>query len=203
MAVSLSKGANVSLKKAATESGISESAAAAISNVTLGLGWKPRSTDGQAYDLDAYAIAVGADGKVLSDNHFVFFGNLKSPEGALEHTGDNLTGEGEGDDEQINADLAALKQAGASSIVFAVAIYEADKRGNQTFGQVGDAFIRVVDKASGTELARYDLSEDASTATTVLFGELYDNNGDWKFRAKGDGYAAGLAGLAKEYGVNV
>jgi tellurium resistance protein TerD len=200
MTVSLSKGANVSLKKAAADAGVPN--ADAISKVLVGLSWDPRPTDGSAYDLDAYVIAAKA-GKVLSDQHFVFFGNLKSPEGAIEHLGDNLTGEGEGDDEQVKVDLAALGQAGADLVVFAVAIYEAAERGNQTFGQVPNAAIRVADQASNTEIARYDLSEDASTATTLLFGEFYLKDGEWKFRAKGDGYAAGLSGLAKDYGVNV
>jgi tellurium resistance protein TerD len=131
----------------------------------------------------------------------VFFNNTSSPEGSIEHTGDNLTGEGEGDDEVIKVDLTTVP-ATVSSIVFPVSIYEGDSRG-QSFGQVRNAFIRVVDQANGTELARYDLSEDASTETAMVFGELYRNGSEWKFRAVGQGYASGLAGIARDFGVSV
>ena len=191
MAVSLTKGGNISLTK--------EAGPAGLSAVTVGLGWDARTTTGTEFDLDASAIAVGTDNKVVSPEHFVFYNNLKSPEGSIEHTGDNLTGEGEGDDEQIKVTLSAVP-ATIDKIVFPVSIYEAAAR-QQSFGQVRNAFIRVVNQANNTELARYDLSEDASTETAMVFGELYRNGTEWKFRAVGQGYASGLAGIATDYGV--
>ncbi|MBB3604816.1 tellurium resistance protein TerD [Mycolicibacterium sp. BK556] len=191
MGVSLTKGGNVSLTKEAPN----------LTAVAVGLGWDIRTTTGTDFDLDASAIATGADKKVLSDKHFVFFNNLKSPEGSIEHKGDNLTGEGEGDDEVITVDLAATPPS-ITNIFFPVSIYDADSR-SQSFGQVQNAFIRVVDRSNGKELARYDLSEDASTETAMVFGELYRNGEEWKFRAIGQGYASGLAGIARDYGVNV
>ena len=191
MGVSLSKGGNVSLTKAAPN----------MTAVTVGLGWDVRSTTGTDFDLDASAIALGADKKALSDQHFVFFNNLKTPDGAIEHTGDNLTGEGEGDDEAIKVDLSAVPP-NVDTITFPVSIYDADAR-SQSFGQVRNAFIRVVNQADNNELARYDLTEDASTETAMVFGELYRNGAEWKFRAVGQGYASGLAGIARDFGVNV
>ena len=193
MPVSLTKGGNVSLTKEAGPSGLTA--------VTVGLGWDVRTTTGADFDLDASALAVTTEGKVLSNKHFVFYGNLVSADGSIEHAGDNLTGQGEGDDEQVKINLAAVP-AEVDKIVFAVSIYDADSRG-QNFGQVRNAFIRVVNQAGGTELARYDLSEDASTETAMIFGEVYRNGGEWKFRAVGQGYASGLAGIAKDFGVNV
>ncbi|MCD0451095.1 TerD family protein [Actinocorallia sp. API 0066] len=191
MPVSLSKGGNVSLSKEAP----------GLSAVIVGLGWDVRTTTGTDFDLDASAIVVDASGKVLSDGHFVFFNNLTTPEGAVEHTGDNLTGEGEGDDEQVKVSLVGLPP-NAERIVFPVSIYDGINRG-QNFGQVRNAFIRVVNAAGGAEIARYDLSEDASTETAMIFGELYRNGAEWKFRAVGQGYASGLAGIAQDFGVNV
>jgi len=191
MGVSLSKGGNVSLTKEAPN----------LTAVAVGLGWDIRSTTGADFDLDASAIAAGADKKVISDQHFIFFNNLRSPDGSIEHTGDNTTGEGEGDDEVINVDLSAVPP-NIESVVFPVSIYDADSR-SQSFGQVRNAYIRVTDRSNGTELARYDLSEDASTETAMVFGELYRNGAEWKFRAIGQGYASGLAGIARDYGVNV
>lgn len=191
MSVSLSKGGNVSLSKEAP----------GLTNVVVGLGWDVRSTTGAEFDLDASAIVLGAGGKVVSDKHFIFFNNLTSPDGTVEHTGDNLTGEGEGDDEQVKVNLAGLP-TDVDKVVFPVSIYEADAR-SQSFGQVRNAFIRVVNAAGGTEIARYDLTEDASTETAMVFGELYRNGADWKFRAVGQGYASGLAGIARDFGVNV
>jgi tellurium resistance protein TerD len=188
--VNLTKGANVSLTKQAP----------GLAAVVVGLGWDARTTDGTAFDLDASAIVCNADGRVLTDKHFVFYNNLASPEGAVQHTGDNLTGEGGGDDEQVKVNLAALP-AEADRVVFPVSIYAADTSG-QTFGQVRNAFIRVVNQADNAELARYDLSEDASTETAMVFGELYRNNDEWKFRAVGQGYSAGLAGIARDFGVS-
>ena len=191
MGVSLSKGGNVSLTKEAPN----------MTAVSVGLGWDIRTTTGTDFDLDASAIAVGTDKKVLSDKHFVFFNNLTSPDGSIEHTGDNTTGEGEGDDEVIKVNLSAVPPE-VDSIVFPVSIYDADSR-SQSFGQVRNAFIRVVDQSNNNEIARYDLSEDASTETAMVFGELYRNGSEWKFRAVGQGYASGLAGIARDYGVNV
>ena len=191
MGVSLSKGGNVSLSKQAPN----------LTAVTVGLGWDARTTTGTDFDLDASALVCGADGKVLSDRHFVFFNNLTSPDGSVEHTGDNLTGAGDGDDEAIKVNLATVP-AEVSKIVFPVSIYEPEAR-SQSFGQVGNAFIRIVNQADNNELARYDLSEDASSETAMIFGELYRNNAEWKFRAVGQGYATGLAGIAKDFGVNI
>ncbi len=191
MGVSLTKGGNVSLTKEAP----------GLTAVAVGLGWDLRTTTGQDFDLDASAIGLGADKKVVSDQHFVFFNNLKSPDGSIEHTGDNTTGEGDGDDEVIKVDLAAVP-ANIDSIVFPVSIYDADNR-SQSFGQVRNAYIRVVNQADNSELARYDLSEDASTETAMVFGELYRNGSDWKFRAVGQGYASGLSGIARDFGVSV
>lgn len=191
MGVSLSKGGNVSLTKQAPN----------LTAVLVGLGWDIRTTTGTDFDLDASALATGEDKKVLSDSHFVFFNNLRSPEGSIEHTGDNTTGEGEGDDEVIKVDLAGTPPT-ITNVFFPVSIHEADSRG-QSFGQVQNAYIRVVDQANGSELARYDLSEDASTETAMVFGELYRAGAEWKFRAIGQGYASGLAGIARDYGVNV
>ena len=189
MSVSLTKGGNVSLTKAAP----------GLAAVTVGLGWDARTTDGSAFDLDASAIVTDADGKALSDQHFVFFNIKTSPEGAVQHSGDNLTGAGEGDDEQIVVTLSSLPP-NAGRVVFPVSIYDAGTNG-QTFGQVRNAFIRVVNQADSAELARYDLSEDASTETAMVFGEVYRSGADWKFRAVGQGYSAGLAGIAKDFGV--
>jgi tellurium resistance protein TerD len=189
--VSLSKGGNVSLSKAAPN----------LTAVTVGLGWQVRQTSGAAYDLDASAIVLDDRGRVLSDQYFVFFNNLISPDGSVQHLGDNLVGGGGGDDEQITVDLRGLN-AQAAKVVFAVSIYDAEVR-RQTFGQVRDAFIRVVDSNTGLEIARYDLTEDASTETAMLFGELYRYGGEWKFRAVGQGYASGLRGIAVDFGVNV
>ncbi len=191
MSVSLAKGGNVSLSKEAP----------GMTNVLVGLGWDARTTTGTDFDLDASAILLKADGKVLSDKHFIFFNNLTSPDGSVEHTGDNLTGEGEGDDEAIKVNLAAVP-AEVDKIVFPVSIYEGQAR-QQGFGQVRNAFIRIVDEGSNNEVARYDLTEDASTETAMVFGELYRNNNEWKFRAVGQGYSSGLVGIAQDFGVNV
>ncbi|MFI6443425.1 TerD family protein [Kitasatospora sp. NPDC050543] len=191
MGVSLAKGGNVSLSKEAP----------GLTAVIVGLGWDVRSTTGADFDLDASALLCDQGGRVVSDQHFVFFNNLKSPEGSVEHSGDNLTGGGDGDDEQIKVDLASVP-ANVAKVVFPVSIYDADAR-LQSFGQVRNAFIRVVNQANGSEIARYDLTEDASTETAMVFGELYRNGAEWKFRAIGQGYASGLRGIASDYGVNV
>ncbi|MET7424882.1 TerD family protein [Dactylosporangium sp. NPDC005555] len=191
MSVTLTKGGNVSLTKQAPN----------LRAVMIGLGWDERATSGAEFDLDASALMLGDSGKILSDQHFVFFNNLKSPEGSVEHTGDNLTGGGDGDDEKILVQLGQVP-AECARIVFPVSIYEASQRG-QSFGQVRNAFIRVVNQDGGAELTRYDLTEDASSETAMIFGELYRHNGEWKFRAVGQGYASGLAGIARDFGVNV
>lgn len=191
MGVSLSKGGNVSLTKQAP----------GLTAVLVGLGWDARTTSGTDFDLDASALLVNPAGRVLSDDHFIFFNNLRSPDGSVEHTGDNLTGEGEGDDESIKVNLAGVP-GDVDKIVFTVSIYDAEGR-SQSFGQVRNAYIRVLNQAGGAELARYDLSEDASTETAMIFGEVYRNGADWKFRAVGQGYASGLAGIARDFGVVV
>ena len=192
MGVSLSKGGNVSLTKEAGGN---------LTAVTVGLGWDARTTTGDGFDLDASALLCNSGGKVRTDNDFVFYGNLATADGSVTHQGDNLTGEGDGDDEQVKVDLKAVP-ADVDKIVFPVSIYEAGKRG-QSFGQVRNAFIRIVNEAGGAELARYDLSEDASTETAMIFGELYRNGAEWKFRAVGQGYQSGLAGIATDFGVNL
>jgi tellurium resistance protein TerD len=191
VSVSLAKGGNVSLSKEAP----------GLTTVIVGVGWDVRATTGVDFDLDASALMIGRSGKVLTDQHFVFFNNLTSPDGTVEHTGDNLTGEGEGDDEQVKVNLAAMSPD-VEKIIFPVTIYDADAR-RQSFGQVENAFIRVVNADGNREITRFDLSEDASTETAMIFGELYRHQGDWKFRAIGQGYASGLRGIATDYGVNV
>lgn len=191
MPVSLSKGGNISLTKEAP----------GLTSIDVGLGWDVSTFSGGDFDLDSTAIVVGADGKVVSDKHFVFFNNLASPEGAVQHAGDNRTGVGEGDDEVIKVNLPAVP-AEAEKIVVAVSIYDADARG-QNFGSVRNAYIRVVNQADGTEIARYDLTEDASVETAMVFGELYRHGSDWKFKAVGQGYASGLVGIASDFGVTV
>lgn len=191
MAISLTKGGNVNLSKEAPN----------LTNIAVGLGWNPRATDGQAFDLDAIAFLVNESGKVRADTDFIFFNNLKSSDGSVEHTGDNRTGEGDGDDEVIKVDLTKVP-ADVSKVVFCAVIYDGQAR-NQNFGQVANAYIRIVNTQSGAEVARYDLSEDSSTETAMIFGELYKNNGEWKFRAVGQGFAGGLGPLAASYGVAV
>ena len=191
MAISLTKGGNVNLSKEAPN----------LTNIAVGLGWNPRATDGQAFDLDAIAFLVNESGKVRADTDFIFFNNLKSSDGSVEHTGDNRTGEGDGDDEVIRVDLSKVP-ADVSKVVFCAVIYDGQAR-NQNFGQVANAYIRIVNTQGGAEVARYDLSEDSSTETAMIFGELYKNNGEWKFRAVGQGFAGGLGPLAASYGVAV
>ena len=191
MAISLTKGGNVNLSKEAPN----------LTNIAVGLGWNPRATDGQAFDLDAVAFLVNESGKVRADTDFIFFNNLKSSDGSVEHTGDNRTGEGDGDDEVIKVDLSKVP-ADVNKLVFCAVIYDGQAR-NQNFGQVANAYIRIVNTQGGAEVARYDLSEDSSTETAMIFGELYKNNGEWKFRAVGQGFAGGLGPLAGSYGVAV
>ncbi|RHA44490.1 TerD family protein [Cellulomonas rhizosphaerae] len=191
MSITLAKGGNVSLSKEAPN----------LTAVLVGLGWDARTTSGQDFDLDASALLLGASGKVLSDAHFVFYNNLASPDGTVEHTGDNRTGEGEGDDESVKLDLARMAPD-VDKIVFPVSIHDAEAR-HQSFGQVRNAFIRIVNQADGQEIARYDLTEDASTETAMIFGEVYRYGAEWKFRAVGQGYDTGLLGIVRDFGVNV
>lgn len=191
MAVSLVKGGNVSLTKEAPTMNIA----------VVGLGWDARVTDGSEFDLDASVFMIGDNGKVLSDQHFIFFNNKVSPCGSVVHQGDNRTGAGEGDDEQIKIDLKKVP-ADVKKIVFSVTIYDAEAR-KQNFGMVSNSFMRVVNEDNNAEIARFDLSEDASTETAMIFGELYRNNDEWKFKAVGQGFAGGLSALASQHGVSV
>jgi tellurium resistance protein TerD len=191
MPVSLSKGGNVSLSKEAP----------GLSNIVIGLGWDTRSTDGSDFDLDASMFVLKEDNKVRSDSDFIFYNNRTGADGAVEHLGDNLTGEGEGDDEQIKVNLNAVPQD-VANLAVGVTIHEADTR-RQNFGMVSNAFIRVVNGADNSEIARYDLSEDASTETAMVFGEVYRRGNEWKFKAVGQGFQGGLGPLARNYGVNV
>ncbi len=192
MAVSLTKGQKVDLTKGNP----------GLSKLVVGLGWDTNRYDGGAdFDLDAAAFLLDGTGKVTGDADFVFYGNLKHASGAVEHLGDNLTGEGDGDDEQIKINLSAVP-ANIEKIDFTVTIYDAEAR-RQNFGQVSNAFIRVVDESNNTELVRFDLGEDFSIETAVVVGELYRNNGEWKFNAIGSGFQGGLEALCRNYGVNV
>ena len=192
MAISLKKGQKVDLTK--TNPGLKE--------VLIGLGWDVNKYDGgKDFDLDASVFLLNGQGKVNSDDDFVFYGNLKHVSGSVEHLGDNLTGEGEGDDEEIKIDLSKVPE-NIEKIDFTVTIYEAEER-HQNFGQVENAFIRVVNSANNEELIRYDLGEDFSIETAVVIGQLYRNKGEWKFNAIGSGFSGGLASLGKNYGVNV
>ncbi|MBC9129966.1 TerD family protein [Frischella sp. Ac48] len=191
MAVSLVKGGNVSLTKEAPT----------MTVAMVGLGWDARVTDGQAFDLDASLFMVSENDKVLSDSHFIFFNNKTSPCGSVEHQGDNLTGEGDGDDEQLKINLTQVP-ADVKKLVFSVTIYDAEKR-KQNFGMVSNSFIRIFNNDTGVEIARFDLSEDASTETAMIFGELYRHGSEWKFKAVGQGFAGGLAAVAANYGVSI
>ena len=191
MGINLQKGGNVNLSKEAPD----------MKKMLIGLGWDARSTDGADFDLDASAFMLNAQGKVRSDADFIFYNQLKSADGSVEHTGDNRTGAGEGDDEAINIDLSRVP-ADVDKIAICVTIHEARER-QQNFGQVSSAYIRCVNLDNNSEIARYDLSEDASVETAMIFGEIYRHSGAWKFRAVGQGFAGGLGPLAQHYGVNV
>ena len=191
MAISLNKGGKLSLSKEAPD----------LNKVLIGLGWDARATDGADFDLDASAFLLDAGGKVRSDADFIFYNQLKSACGSVQHTGDNRTGAGEGDDEAVMVDLSKVP-ADVQKLVFTVTIHEADQR-RQNFGQVQNAFIRLVNAETNVEVARYDLAEDASTETAMIFGELYRHGNEWKFGAVGQGYAGGLAAMCKQYGISV
>ncbi|MDM1714724.1 TerD family protein [Pseudomonas sp. 165] len=190
MALTLQKGGNLSLTKTDPS----------LTKIIVGLGWDPRSTDGTEFDLDASAFLLAANGKVRGEADFIFYNQLKSQDGSIEHTGDNRTGAGDGDDEVLKVDLSRVP-ADIDKIAFTVTIHDADVR-KQNFGQVGGSFIRIANDVTGAEVVRYDLAEDASTETAMIFAELYRNNGEWKFRAVGQGYAGGLKALANSYGMN-
>jgi tellurium resistance protein TerD len=187
--LTLSKGGNLSLTKADP----------GLRRAVVGLGWNPRTTSGAAFDLDASALLLGASGKVRSQDDFIFYNQLAAPDGSVVHQGDNRTGDGEGDDEQILIDLG-LVAADVERIIIAVSIDQAEARG-QNFGQVRDAYCRVVNQDTEQEVVRYDLSEDAASETAMIFSELYRRNGEWKFRAIGQGYATGLYGIATDFGI--
>ncbi|HBO4771901.1 TPA: TerD family protein, partial [Pseudomonas aeruginosa] len=172
-----------------------------LTEVIVGLGWDPRVTDGTEFDLDASVFVTGENGKVLNDASFIFYNNKTSADGSIEHLGDNRSGQGDGDDEQVNVKLNGLG-ADVKKLVFAVTIHDAEAR-KQSFGQVGNAYIRVLNKADGKEIARFDLSEDASTETAMIFGELYRHNDEFKFKAIGQGFAGGLKPLAEAHGVSI
>ncbi len=190
MPINLSKGQKVDLTKGNP----------GLKDILVGLGWDVNAFDsGSDFDLDAAAFMLGADGQCPSDQEFVFYGNLTHTSGAVNHMGDNLTGAGDGDDEQIRIDLSKVP-ANIEKIAFTVTIYEAEAR-CQNFGQVSNAYIHLMDESNGTELIRYDLGEDFSIETAVVVGELYRNNGEWKFNAIGSGFQGGLAALCAHFGI--
>lgn len=191
MAISLQKGGNVNLSKEAP----------GLSKMVIGLGWDVRATDGNAFDLDGSAFLLKADGKVRGDADFIFYNNLKSVEGSVAHSGDNRTGAGDGDDETVTINLAEVP-ANVDRIAICVTIHDADAR-RQNFGMVQKAFVRCVNASGNTEIARFDLSEDGSAETAMVFGEVYRNGGDWKFKAVGQGFKGGLGPLASSFGVNI
>lgn len=192
MPINLQKGQKVDLTKGNPS----------LKNIMVGLGWDVNAFDsGADFDLDAAAFMVGENGKCPTEREFIFYGNLEHNSGAVKHMGDNLTGGGDGDDEQIEVDLTIIP-ANVSRVVFTVTIYDAELR-RQNFGQVSNAFIRIVDTTTGSELIRYDLGEDFSIETAVVVGELYRHNGEWKFNAIGSGFQGGLAALCGHYGIEV
>ena len=190
MAISLQKGGNVNLSKEAP----------GMKKMLVGLGWSLRATDGDAFDLDGSAFLLGAGDKVRSDADFVFYNQNKSSDGSVAHSGDNRTGEGEGDDETITVELDKVP-ADVEKIAVCVTIHDAEAR-RQNFGMVSRAYVRCVDAITNAEVARYDLSEDASVEAAMVFGEIYRHNGEWKFKAMGQGFQGGLGPMAKNFGVN-
>ena len=190
MAISLQKGGNANLSKEAPS----------LKKLVIGLGWDPRATDGAAFDLDGSAFLLKADGKARSDADFIFYNNLKSIDGSVVHAGDNTSGNGEGDDEKLTIDLGMVP-AEIEKITIGVTIHDAEAR-KQNFGMVGKAYIRCLDANGDKEIARYDLSEDSSTETAMIFGEIYRAGGEWKFKAVGQGFAGGLGPLARSFGIS-
>ncbi|MET3919352.1 TerD family protein [Arthrobacter sp. UYEF20] len=189
--LTLTKGNNLSLTKADP----------GLERALIGLGWDPRTTSGEPFDLDASALLVGADGKVRSQDDFIFYNQLRSKDGSVVHQGDNRSGVGDGDDEQILIDLS-LVAADVERVVIVVSIDQADARG-QNFGQIRDAYCRVLNQDTDQEVVRYDLSEDAAPETSMIFAEIYRNRAEWKFRAVGQGYATGLHGIATDFGISL
>lgn len=188
MAISLSKGQKISLSKESP----------GLTRVIMGLGWDLKQGDtGQDFDLDASVFLLGKNGKILTDKHFIFYNNLKSPDGAVEHTGDNKTGAGEGDDEQIKVDLSKVSPD-VEKMVFVVTIHDATAR-RQNFGQIENSFVRIVNQDNNQEVAKYDLGEDYSTETAMIMAELYKHNGEWKMTAVGQGYTEGLDAIVRRY----
>lgn len=191
MAVNLQKGGNVNLSKEAPN----------LNKLLIGLGWDLRATDGEEFDLDGSAFLLTETGKVRSDADFIFYNQCQSDNGAVVHQGDNRTGAGDGDDEVITLELSKIP-ADVAKVAITVTIHDAQAR-KQNFGQVSSAFIRCVNHDNQVEIARFDLSEDASVETAMIFGEVYRHNGEWKFKAIGQGFQGGLAALAQHFGVNV
>lgn len=191
MAISLNKGGNLSLSKTDPS----------LTQVLVGLGWDARATDGVDFDLDASAFLLGENDKVRGETDFIFYNQTRSPEGSVEHTGDNRTGEGDGDDEAVKIDLSKVP-AEIQKIAITVTIHDAESR-SQNFGQVQNAFIRVVNNQTQVEIVRFDLNEDYSTETAMIFGELYRHNGEWKFRAVGQGYNGGLSAMCRQFGISI
>jgi tellurium resistance protein TerD len=191
MAITLNKGGNVSLTKTQPS----------LKNIIIGLGWEARASDGADFDLDASAFLLGESGKVRGDADFIFYNQLKSPCSSIEHTGDNRTGAGDGDDESIKIRLDKVP-LDIKRVVVCVTIHDATVR-KQSFGQVGGAFMRIVNQDDNVEIVRFDLSEDYSTETAMIFGEVYRHNDEWKFKAVGQGFAGGLEAMCKQFGINV
>lgn len=192
MAVSLSKGQKVDLTK--TNPG--------LTNVVVGLGWDTNKYDGgHDFDLDSSVFLLGGNGKITNESDFVFYNNTQGANGTVEHTGDNRTGAGEGDDEQVKINLSSVP-ANVQRIAFTITIHDAESR-NQNFGQVSNSYARIFNEANGEELIRYDLGEDFSIETAIVVGELYRHNGEWKFSAIGSGYQGGLAALATDFGLQI
>lgn len=190
MAISLSKGQKIDLTKSNP----------GLSNITVGVGWDTNKYDGgKDFDLDSSVFLLDATGKCANELDFVFFNNLEGGNGSVVHTGDNLTGEGDGDDEQVKISLANVP-ASTEKIAFAITIHDAEQR-SQNFGQVSNSYVRIVNDANGEELVRYDLGEDFSIETAVVVGELYRHGAEWKFNAIGSGYQGGLGSLVKDYGL--
>lgn len=191
MAISLNKGGNLSLSKTDPN----------LVRILIGLGWDERATDGAAFDLDASAFLLTASGKVRGDHDFIFYNQLKSQDNSVEHTGDNRSGQGDGDDETLLVDLSKVSSE-LEKIAITVTIHDAQARG-QNFGQIANAFIRIVNQDTNVEVVRFDLAEDYSTETAMVFGEVYRHNGEWKFKAVGQGYTGGLAAMCQQYGIQV
>ena len=189
MAISLAKGGRVNLTKAAP----------GLRKLKIGLGWDVRVTDGSDFDLDASLFMLDGNNKAKDEGAFIFYNNSVSSCGSVKHLGDNQTGEGDGDDESLTIDLDLIS-ADVEKLVIAVTIHDADDR-NQNYGQVDNAFIRIVNLDTNEEVIRYDLTEDYSTETSLIFAELYKKDGQWRFAAKGDGFSGGLVKLLHVYGL--